>query len=145
EVFVQSSHQPTHGLFAVCPVPDQLGEQRVIVDGHRPALVHAAVTAYAWACGCKQELDLPGAWEIVVVRILRVDTAFHRVPTNLDVVLSKRKPLSRRNAYLQVYQIQSRDQLRHRVLHLQPRIHLEEVKILLLITKEFDSARVRII
>src|SRR6185369_130920 len=85
EVFVQSPHQPAHGLFAVCAIPDQLGQQRVVINGNRPALVHAAVAAYAWACGRKQQLELSRTWEIVVVRILGVDAAFHRVPTNLDV------------------------------------------------------------
>ena len=43
---------------------------------------------------------------------------------------AKRKLLSRRDANLQLHQVQSRDQFRHRMLDLQARIHFQEIEIL---------------
>ena len=43
---------------------------------------------------------------------------------------AERKLLSRGDANLQVHQVQSRDQFRHRMLDLQPRIHFQEIEIL---------------
>ncbi len=56
-----------------------------------------------------------------------------------DVFLLERKPLSRRDSDLQLDQVQPRDQFRHRMLHLQPRVHLQEIKVLLLVHKKLDG------
>ena len=53
--------------------------------------------------------------------------------------------LARRDADLQVHQIESGGQLGDRMFHLQARVHFEEVEVLLLIDQEFDGAGIGVI
>src|SRR5262249_18258988 len=47
EILVQGAAQPTNGLLASATGDDQLRQQRVIVQRHRPSLVNAAVVSYS--------------------------------------------------------------------------------------------------
>ena len=60
EGFIQGAHQPRNGLGPVCAMADQLGQQRIIVNGYRPAFIHAAIQADSRA-GRIQQQDLPAA------------------------------------------------------------------------------------
>src|SRR5258708_31328354 len=42
-------------------------------------------------------------------------------------------------------QVESGNQLRHRMFHLQPRVHLEKIEILLLVDEKLDGTSVRVI
>ena len=57
-------------------------------------------------------------------------------------MLQKRKLFSSRDVDLQVNQIQARDEFGDRVFDLEPRVHLEEIKVLVLIHQEFNCARI---
>ena len=43
---------------------------------------------------------------------------------------------------LALHQIDARDRFRHRMLHLDARVHLDEIKIAILVHQELDGARV---
>ncbi len=75
EVFVQSAQQAVDRLVAVLTVADQLGQQRIVFDGHVPAFIHAAVAPDARARGRDQPRDLSRRREEIVVGILGVDAA----------------------------------------------------------------------
>ena len=62
--------------------------------------------------------------------------------TNLQIVLREWEPCPRRNQDLQMNEVKSSDQLRHRMLHLQPSVHLQKVELAVLINQKFDSSRV---
>src|SRR5450631_4927632 len=43
-----------------------------------------------------------------------------------------------------MYKIESSDQLGHRMFHLQPRVHLEEIEVPLLVDQELNGASIRV-
>ncbi len=55
EIFIQSARQTRDRLLAICSVADQLGQQRIVIDRHVPAFIHAAVAADARARGREQQ------------------------------------------------------------------------------------------
>src|SRR5581483_1526077 len=57
KILVQRAPQAHDGLLAVGTVTNQLGEQRIVIDGHGPTLVHAAVPADARTGGGQQKSD----------------------------------------------------------------------------------------
>ncbi len=63
---------------------------------------------------------------------------------NRHIILRDGQSLFRGNANLQMYQIQPGDQLGDRMLHLQTRVHLKEVKILLLVDEKLNRTGVRV-
>ena len=66
------------------------------------------------------------------------------MPANLNIVLYKRQLFTRRNADLQVDQINSSNQLRHGMFHLQARVHFQKKEVLYPIHEEFDGACITI-
>src|SRR5208283_5249974 len=142
KIFAEGARKPRDGLIAVGAISDQLGQQRIVVDGHVPAFIHAAIAADAGPRGRQEKSDLTWAGKIIVVRILGVNAALDGVAADAYIVLRKWQLLSRCNTNLQVNQIESSDQLRDRVLHLQAGVHLQKIEILLLIDEKFYGARV---
>ena len=132
-------------MFPVAAVADQLGQQRIVVRGHGPAFVHAAVAPDSRARRRQQQRDPARAGEVVVIRVFGVDAAFHGMPAEAHILLAKRQRLARRDANLQMNQVETRDQFRHRMLHLQARIHFEEIEIFLLIHQKFHRAGVGVV
>ncbi len=74
-------------------------------------------------------------------RILGVDAHLDRVAAEAHVGLRVAELLAGGDADLLAHQIDPRHHLGHRVLHLQARVHLEEVELALR-PQEFDRARV---
>ena len=66
-------------------------------------------------------------------------------PRIVHVRLRERQLLARRDPDLQMHQIESGGQLGDRMFHLQPRIHFQEVEILLLVDQEFHRAGIGIV
>ena len=65
---------------------------------------------------------------------------FDRPAVQLHVGLLDRQFLAGGRADHQLDEIEAGDQLRHRMLDLQPRVHLEEVEIAILVDDELDGA-----
>ena len=61
---------------------------------------------------------------------------------DVHIVLLEGQFFARRDANLQMDQVEAGDQFRHGMLHLQARVHLQEIKVLLLIDQELDRAGV---
>ena len=65
-------------------------------------------------------------------------------PADLDVVLGERQRLARGDAQLLLDEVDAGDQLGHRVLDLQPGVHLEVVELAVLV-EELDGAGVDVV
>ena len=59
----------------------------------------------------------------------------------LDLSLGERELFARRHADHQFHQVQARDAFRHRVLHLQAGVHLQEIEVLVLADDKLHRAR----
>lgn len=66
------------------------------------------------------------------------------MPANRDVLLPERQRLAVRDVNLQMHQIEPGNEFGHRVLDLKAGIHLEKIKILLLIDEKLDGSGIRI-
>ena len=80
----------------------------------------------------------------MVLRILGIDAALDGGTAPGDIALGEGQRLARGDAELQMHQVQTGDQFGDRVLHLQPRVHLEEVEVAVRIHQELGRARVGI-
>ena len=69
----------------------------------------------------------PGRRQEAVRDVLGVDAALDRVPLQMNLVLRELEPLPGRDLHLRPHDVDARDDLGDRVLHLDPRVHLHEV------------------
>src|SRR6185436_15366884 len=69
------------------------------------------------------------------IRIFRVDPALERMTPQLDVFLPERELLAGCDSNLLLYEIDAGHHLRHRMLDLDPGIHLDEIELAVLVEK----------
>ena len=91
-----------------------------------------------------RDLQRPGGRQEIGVRVLGADARLDRVAVDLQVVLGQRHRLAGGHAQLPLDEVQPGDRLGHRVLDLQPGVHLHEVEaqiaVVALLGDEFDGA-----
>src|ERR1051326_844234 len=134
-------HEPPARLLAVRTPHDQLGEQRVVEHRHVVAPVDARVVPHARALREAHALDRPHTRHEVVRRVLGNDARLHRPAARLRGRVAERPVAALGDAQLLGDQVEAGHHLGDRVLHLEPRVHLEEVKAALLIQDELHRAR----
>ena len=126
-------------------VRDELGDHRIVVERNLAALGDAGVVAHGdavmLALGGRAIAHQPAdRRREIAIRILRVDAAFHRPAVKLDVALLERELLAGGDADHLLDQIDAGDELGHRMLDLQPRVHFQEVETAILAGDELDRA-----
>eukprot|EP00754_Rhynchopus_humris_P021547 Rhum_TRINITY_DN14749_c16_g1::Rhum_TRINITY_DN14749_c16_g1_i1::g.116667::m.116667 len=131
-------------------VHNQLGDHRVVVHEHVVAAAEAGVDAHLGVLDRRHRrldvLQLARAGQEARVRVFRVDTRLDRVPLDLQVLLAERQLRAAGDLDLQLDEVEARDHLRHRVLHLQTRVHLhEEVLVRLRVEDELDGAGTHVV
>ena len=72
-------------------------------------------------------------------RVFRIDAALDGVAGEGDVLLGIGEVRAGRDAQLLLHEVEPGDRLRHRMLHLQPRVHLDEEELAVLV-EELDGA-----
>jgi hypothetical protein len=77
-------------------------------------------------------------------RVLGVDAALDGVAALAQVGLREGQRLALRDRDLQLHEVEPGHHLRHRVLDLQARVHLEEVGLRSCVHQELEGARVRV-
>src|SRR5918994_6610193 len=118
-----------HAATRVLPVDSvdaELGDEWVVETDDVPPRLHAGVHSHARTARLHVARDPPRAGQEAVGWILRVDPALDRVPRQPDVLLAQPQRLTRRDQHLLTDEVEPRDQLGDRVLHLDPGVHLEE-------------------
>ncbi len=140
---VERVAHPLDRAVAGLAVADELRDHRVVVHRDLAALVDAGVDAHdARDLGRRPVADEPpDRRQEVADRVLGVDPALDRPAVALDVLLRERQLLAGRDADHQLDEVETGDHLGHRVLDLQPRVHLEEVEVALPADDELDGAR----
>src|SRR5207245_5376865 len=96
------------------------------------------VHPHAPAAGQLPFADAPGRWG-EGARVFRIDAALERVAAAGHVGLRNCQPLAARDADLLLHDVDARRHLRHRMLDLQPRVHLDEVERAVLV-EELEGA-----
>ncbi len=135
------AHARQRGLARAVP-DDQLGDHRVVVRRDRIALLHAGVHAHMLALGRRRQVQqLAGGRQEALVRVLGIDARLDRMAVDDQLFLAQRQRLPGSHAQLPFHQVQPGDHLGHRVLDLQPRVHLHEVEAAVLVGDELHRAR----
>ena len=126
-------------------VGDQLGDHRIVVERNLAAFVDAGIVAHRdairHALGRRAVArQPPGRGHEIAVRVLGIDAALHRPAIELHVALLDRQLFAGGDTDHLLDQIDAGDEFGHRMLDLQPRVHLEEEEALVLAGDEFDRA-----
>ena len=124
---------------------DQLGNHRIIERRNHIALPDAGVNtqfAVRKLHGLRhvQIIEFAGRWQKSFFRIFCIDTRLNRMTVDGELMLQLRQTLASRYAQLPFHQIGAGNHLRHRVLDLQPCVHLHEIKAAVLIRDELDRS-----
>ena len=117
----------------------ELGEQWVVFDAHDGSPFEAGVHAHPRACRLDPLLERSGARQ-EIDRILRIETHLDRMTTGSEPFRAPRHRQRRatRDLELPPDEIEPERRLRDRVLHLEPRVHLEKIEPALGVEQELD-------
>ena len=119
---------------------NDLGHQRVIVRRNRGARRNVRIHPDTRTGRPSRFGDEPRAWTEVAGGILGVHAALDRAAAPLDIGLVQAKTVAAGDRDLLGDQVHAGDDLGHRMLDLDPRVHLEEIKRLLLVDEELHRA-----
>ncbi|MCY1518629.1 hypothetical protein D9M68_533520 [compost metagenome] len=119
-------HQLAQALVAAGRDGQHLGDHRVVVRAHRRAAFECGVGTHAGRGA--PAVDAAYLRHEACRRIFGAHAQFDRMALKAHVVLRKAQRLALGHAQLLLDEVQPRDQLRHAVLDLQPRVHFHEVE-----------------
>jgi hypothetical protein len=135
---------PSSAASAVAAVRDQLGDQGVVVGGHRLTGGEVRVDAHAARTAVERELEALQATRRgleALLGVLGVDAHLDRVALEAHVLLSDGERMAGSHAQLLGHDVEAGDQLADGVLDLQARVHLHEHDAALARAQELDRAR----
>src|SRR6266699_53589 len=137
----RAPHAPER-LIAFAAPGDQLGDHRVVVKADPAAVTETGIDANAVARRRRLKLlELAGRRQKIPGRVLGIDSAFDCVTGSLDCLLrEEREIIAPGQPDLQLDEIQTGDHLSHRMLDLDARVHLEEMKAPIGIDDELDGS-----
>src|SRR5262249_8334322 len=126
-------------------VGHELGDHWIVVDRDLAPLLHAGVVAHGDALtprfgGRPVAREPAGRGQEVAVGILGIDAGLDRPAGERHVALLERERLAGGDADHLLDQIDAGHELGHRMLDLQPRVHLEEIEARVLADDELDGA-----
>ena len=124
---------------------DELGDHRVVVERDLAAFVDTGVVAHGHAVnlglGGRPVAGEPAdRRQEIAIRILGVDAALHRPAGELHVALLDAEWFAGGNPDHLLDKIDAGDELGDRMLDLEPRVHLQEIKAAVLPGDELDGA-----
>src|SRR5258706_3132034 len=119
-------------------VDDELADHRIVIRGHVVTGVHVAVDAHPGAAGRVPQLDRSGRGR-ESARIFGIDAALQCVAADLDLILLESQFFTRGDLQLRLHDIDAGDHLGDRMLDLDARVHLDEIKLAVLVEK-FERA-----
>src|SRR5207248_485263 len=99
---------------------------------------------HPWTGRRPETRDPSGRGQPAGERILGIDAALDRPATPGHVLLPKGERRALRDLELRADEIEARHHLGDRMLHLQARVHLEEVVVALAIDEELHGARIHV-
>ncbi len=114
---------------ALTGVHYELSQQRVVVRGHRVAGVEVGVYPDPRTPRRVVHLDEPGLGQKVAPGILGVDAELHGVPVRGPGLVGDLQALAGGDFKLLGHDVHASDHLRHGVLDLEARVHLDKVEL----------------
>ena len=122
-------------LGAGASVHDEFGDHGVVIRADGVTLAHTRVHTHAVVGPGKAAVrgqgvhtERAGGGQKLFVRRLSTNARLNRVAGDLQLVLAQGQRLAAGHAQLPLHQIKTGDGFRHRMLHLQARVHLHKVE-----------------
>ena len=137
----QRGHERADRGVARRPVGDHLGDERVVVGRHGRTGLDAAVDAHARVGGDLEPGERAGRRSVRVGRILRGQPGLDGVAVEPSLERRRRQGGSLGDGKLELDEIEPGDELGHRVLDLQPGVHLEKPEAAVGFEEELDGSR----
>jgi hypothetical protein len=137
---LQRPDEPGDGLVARRAVGDDLGEHRIVVHPDLAPARDPGVPANAGQLRRRPQQHGAGRRQEVARRILGIQPGLDRVPVEADRALLEGQRPSLGHLDLETHQVESGHELGHRVLHLEPGVHFEEVERATRRQHELDGA-----
>ena len=142
---VERASQPRQRKVPSFRVDNDLGKQGVIVRRHDVAWIEHGVDAHP---GPGRECDRGNAarrWSEIPIRILGIDPHFDRSTAHCHVGLRESERTALRDENHLAHEIDSRDELRDRMLDLDARVHLDKEELAgVVIIEIFERSRAAI-
>src|SRR6266849_5953058 len=139
---LQGARHARHGLFTVLAMGHQLSDEGIIVGWYYTFSIGSGVYTHPGSTGSMEGDDLARR-RGKRLRVLGVDAALDSMAALLDITLQYTfQAFAHGDQNLAFHQVDAGHHLSDRVLHLNARIHLNEVQIALLIHQELDRTRV---
>src|SRR5690606_8565515 len=126
---MQGAAHARNGLVPRASMHYQLGEHRVVEEADLASSINTAVPPYTRSSGDMQVLYATRGGQESVGRVLTRYAALYRPAARDDILLPKRERVACGHAQLPLHQVDSRHQLGNGMLHLDARVHLQEVEV----------------
>ncbi len=127
---------------AILAPGDDLGDHRVVERRHRVALPHPGIDPGDLRRRETQPVQRPGLRQEVALGVFGVKPRLDRMAVPDQILLMPRQCLAGRHAQLPFDEVEARHRLGHRMLDLEPRVHLDKVELAGGVRRgdEFDGA-----
>src|SRR5690606_33088125 len=140
-VFIDRADHPRDGLTSCGAVTDQLGDHGIVVHGDLHSLFKAIVYAYTVPLRRTVCRKLACIGKKLVIGIFCVYAFFDGMPLQHEFMLLEGKWLASGDVDLKLDQIPTGNRFCYGVLHLQARIHFQEIEPVVFVEKKLDRAR----
>ena len=123
---IQRALHSHNGFGPVVSMRDEFGDKRIVIGRNYGVRITSGIDANSRPAGNAECRDLTGRGR-KSIRVFRIDPAFDGVPSKFDGREHFFEPFAGSHSNLRFHQIYSGHHLRHRMLHLNARIHLNEI------------------
>src|SRR5262249_22900291 len=141
---IQRVRQTRDRISARRPVGDQLEEQRIVMHGHRAPGLDPGLDPDALSRRQLELLNRPRGRQEALRRVFSIHAALDRRAPLHDLVLPPRQSLARGRAQLGNHEIETGHLFCDWMLHLEPRVHLQEIESPALVDEELHRASARL-
>ena len=138
----ERSQHATDRLLPRRAVDDQLANHRVVIGGDGIAGVDVRVEPHAHSPWDEDLVDASRSGLEILLWVLGVDPALDRCPLDADVALFPRECFSGRHLNLRFDQIDARHHFADGMLHLDARVHFNEIEMVVPVDDELDRTGV---
>ena len=123
---------------------NHLRDHRIIVRAYRASGINCALDAYPVAARKMNKRYIPGTRSEASRGVFRIDPAFNGMPVQMNVTLLVPEGQACGDPDLFPDQVHACHLLCHRMLHLNPRIHFDEIKMIFPVKNKFHGSRAHV-
>jgi len=144
-ILLQRPAHAQHRFAARLAIADELADHGVVVGRNLVALEHTRIDAHARPGGQLDGGDNASGGQVAVVGVFSIDATLNGPAVDDHVLLAQAQPPAAGDAQLLLNDVDARHQLRHRMLHLDASVHLQEVEVPVAVEQELNRPGVDVV